>query len=61
MLHPIARLPEWPTEDRRSRFVFITKNIEKATVERMFRSFYRPFQRVPEYRSGSPRLPESEG
>jgi G3E family GTPase len=26
MFHPLSELPEWPSEDRRSRIVFITRN-----------------------------------
>lgn len=46
IMHPLTRLPDWPNDDRRSRFVFITKNIEKETVERIFRAFRRPSQPV---------------
>lgn len=46
IMHPLTRLPDWPSNDRRSRFVFITKNIEKETVERIFRAFRHPSQAV---------------
>jgi G3E family GTPase len=34
MFHPLSELPEWPDDDRRSRIVFITRNIEREQIER---------------------------
>ena len=39
ILHPLSPLPEWPSEDMRSRFVFITRGIPKQTIEKLFRMF----------------------
>ncbi|RAM63003.1 ATP-binding protein [Herbaspirillum rubrisubalbicans] len=39
IFHPTATLPEWPSEDRRSRIVFITRDIERATIARSFDAF----------------------
>ncbi|KAF1046805.1 MAG: putative GTP-binding protein YjiA [Herbaspirillum frisingense] len=39
IFHPTATLPAWPSEDRRSRIVFITRDIERATIERSFDAF----------------------
>jgi G3E family GTPase len=39
VFHPPARLPAWPDPDRRSRLVFIVKDIEKAAIEGLFRAF----------------------
>lgn len=39
IFHPTVTLPEWPSEDRRSRIVFITRDIERATIERSFDAF----------------------
>ncbi|MBB5393863.1 MULTISPECIES: GTP-binding protein [unclassified Herbaspirillum] len=39
IFHPTATLPEWPSGDRRSRIVFITRDIERATIERSFDAF----------------------
>lgn len=36
LFHPAVILPKWPTEDKRTRIVFITKDILKETVERSF-------------------------
>jgi G3E family GTPase len=34
MFHPLHELPEWPDEDRRSRLVFITRNVSREQIER---------------------------
>ncbi|MGE0659881.1 MAG: GTP-binding protein [Reyranellaceae bacterium] len=39
VFHPPAMLDEWPDEDRRSKLVFITRNIERGTIERLFAAF----------------------
>ncbi len=39
IFHPTVTLPEWPSEDRRTRIVFITKDIERTTIERSFTAF----------------------
>ena len=39
IFHPTVTLPEWPSDDRRSRIVFITRDIERATIERSFDAF----------------------
>lgn len=39
IFHPTTTLPEWPSDDRRSRIVFITRDIERATIERSFDAF----------------------
>ncbi|SDY37028.1 GTP-binding protein [Nitrosomonas sp. Nm33] len=38
ILHPLVPLPAWPGEDRRSKIVFITRDIERETVENIFKS-----------------------
>lgn len=38
ILHPLAPLPGWPNEDRRSKIVFITRDMERETVERIFKA-----------------------
>jgi G3E family GTPase len=32
IFHPPVRLPAWPDEDRRSRIVFITRGLDRATI-----------------------------
>jgi G3E family GTPase len=39
ILHPPARLPRWPDEDRRTRMVFITRDIEQRTIRELFAAF----------------------
>lgn len=34
MFHPLDELPEWPDDDRRSRIVFITRNVPREQIER---------------------------
>jgi len=36
LAHPPVELAQWPSADRRSRLVFITKNIREAEVRRLF-------------------------
>lgn len=39
IFHPPVVLPVWPSEDRRSRLVFITRDVGRDVIERSFRSF----------------------
>ena len=39
VFHPPVRLPGWPDGDERTRLVFIVKDIDKATIEGLFRAF----------------------
>lgn len=39
IFHPAATLPAWPDEDRRSRIVFITRDISKAAIEKTLLAF----------------------
>jgi G3E family GTPase len=39
VLHPPARLPAWPDEDRRSRLVCVTRDLEPSVVRRLFDAF----------------------
>lgn len=48
MFHPPVRLDAWPTEDRRSKIVFITRDIGRAVIEDMFNGFVRGDGPVPE-------------
>lgn len=36
IFHPPVPLPAWPSEDRRSRLVFITQDVGKDVIEKMF-------------------------
>jgi G3E family GTPase len=39
LLHPPARLPHWPDDDRRTRLVFILRDIEPRVVRELFDAF----------------------
>ncbi|MDX8516753.1 CobW family GTP-binding protein [Mesorhizobium dulcispinae] len=39
VFHPPARLDRWPTADRRTRLVFIVRNIERETIARTLVKF----------------------
>ena len=39
VLHPPARLPSWPDDDRRTRLVFIVKDIKPQVVRELFDAF----------------------
>ncbi|HSV45267.1 MAG TPA: GTP-binding protein, partial [Ramlibacter sp.] len=39
VIHPPQRLARWPSDDRRSRLVFITHAIERGELERTLRKF----------------------
>jgi len=39
VFHPPVRLRAWPDDDRRSRLVFIVKDIERSAIEELFRAF----------------------
>jgi len=39
VFHPPARLPRWPDEDRRTRLVFITRDLPEGTVRELFDAF----------------------
>lgn len=39
VVHPVAQLERWPDEDKRTRLVFITRDLEEAFVKRMFDAF----------------------
>ncbi|MFO1088967.1 MAG: GTP-binding protein [Hyphomicrobiales bacterium] len=42
VLHPPHRLAAWPDADRRSRLVFITRDIAKADIEKLYAAFVDP-------------------
>ncbi|MCG8507772.1 MAG: GTP-binding protein, partial [Rhodospirillales bacterium] len=46
IFHEPVWLDKWPTEDRRTKLVFITRNIPQETIE----SFFRAWQRVGDER-----------
>jgi G3E family GTPase len=41
-LYPAARLPAWPDEDRRTRIVFIGRDLEESAIDSIFQPFRHP-------------------
>ncbi|MCF4164132.1 GTP-binding protein [Zavarzinia compransoris] len=39
LFHPAVELPAWPSEDRRSRIVFITRDLDRAVIAETFAAF----------------------
>ncbi|RMX08237.1 GTP-binding protein [Corticibacter populi] len=39
IFHPPVPLPAWPGEDRRSRLVFITRDVDREAIEATFQAF----------------------
>jgi G3E family GTPase len=39
LFHPPARLPAWPDADRQSKFVFITRDVPRADLEKTLAAF----------------------
>jgi G3E family GTPase len=47
LFHPPVLLPSWPSEDRRTRMVFITRNINKIEIEKTLTLFEESDDPVP--------------
>ena len=41
IVHPPSHLPEWPDADRRSRLIFIVRDLQRARIERSLAVFNR--------------------
>ncbi|HEX5319335.1 MAG TPA: GTP-binding protein [Stellaceae bacterium] len=39
LFHPPVLLPAWPSDDRRTRIVFITRDLDRATIEESLAAF----------------------
>ena len=39
LFHPPVLLPEWPSDDHRTRIVFITRDLPRETIEKSFTAF----------------------
>jgi G3E family GTPase len=39
LFHPPVLLPEWPSDDHRTRIVFITRDLSRETIEQSFAAF----------------------
>ena len=57
LFHPPVLLPEWPSEDRRTRMVFITRDLPRETIETTLAAF----EEAVEERSSSQSPPRELG
>jgi len=39
LFHPPVLLPEWPSEDHRTRIVFITRDLPRKTIEQSLAAY----------------------
>jgi G3E family GTPase len=39
VFHPPVLLPQWPSDDRRTRMVFITRDLPKEAIEKTLAAF----------------------
>ena len=46
VFHPPARLPAWQGDDRRSRIVFITRDMDRKFLEESLASYREPAKRL---------------
>src|ERR1700719_2753974 len=60
LFHPPVLLPEWPSEDRRTRMVFITRDLPRETIETTLAAFEEAVEERPSSQS-PPREWEMEG
>ena len=45
VFHPPVMLDKWPSDDHRTRLVFITRDVEKEFLEELLKSFTGPDRR----------------
>ena len=57
IFHPTVTLEQWPSADHRTRIVFITKDVERATIERSFTAFMQAQAIEQEQRDAATQLP----
>src|SRR5580693_6347651 len=58
LFHPPVLLPQWPSEDRRTRMVFITRDLPRETIEATLAAFEKAVEEPP---VPSPRKREEKG
>ncbi|HJZ15871.1 MAG TPA: GTP-binding protein [Stellaceae bacterium] len=51
LFHPPVLLPEWPSEDRRTRMVFITRDLPRETIETTLAAFEEAVEERPSSQS----------
>ena len=47
LFHPPVLLPEWPSEDRRTRMVFITRDLPQEAIEATLAAFEKAVEETP--------------
>jgi len=57
LFHPPVLLPQWPSEDRRTRMVFITRDLPQEQIEATLTAFEKAVEEPPAPQS-TPREPE---
>jgi G3E family GTPase len=57
IVHPPSHLPQWPDADRRSRLIFIVRDLQRARIERSLAAF----NRLVDPPSAPAGLPDGEG
>jgi dihydroorotase len=53
LFHPPVLLPEWPSEDRRTRMVFITRDLRREAIEATLAAFEEAVEEPPSPQSTS--------
>lgn len=53
IFHPPVKLPFWPSDDRRTRIVFITRNVDRVAIDETLRVFENRTARRGKPRSSS--------
>ena len=47
LFHPPVLLPQWPSEDRRTRMVFITRDLPREALEATLTAFEKAVTDAP--------------
>jgi G3E family GTPase len=47
LFHPPVLLPQWPSEDRRTRMVFITRDLPQEVIEATLTAFEKAVEEPP--------------
>jgi len=47
LFHPPVLLPQWPSEDRRTRMVFITRDLPREAIEATLTAFEKAVEEPP--------------
>ena len=50
LFHPPVLLPQWPSDDRRTRMVFITRDLPQEAIEAALTAFEKAIEETPDPR-----------